>query len=155
MTNSWSLRSAAVTSANALQTHMVLPFVTSLRSRKSSAAGTSFHMVLVDPASLCGLRPYMFSADALPSAYHGCAAGHRWPTWPGALSASRPSSIVGPPASGTGLAVSVRCPLAVEPAVDCGNVFEWAGRPPSDTLDRRPPMVVSAGGGSRAQIVIL
>jgi len=88
VTNSWSLRSAAVTSVNTLQTHMVLPFVTSLRSRKTRAAGTSFHMVLVDTASLCGLKRSMTVDQALPSAYHGCAAGHRWPTWPGALSAS-------------------------------------------------------------------
>ena len=60
-----------MTSANALQTHMVLPVVTIWPVRKSGAAGTSFHMVLVDPASLCGLRPYMFSEDALPSAYDG------------------------------------------------------------------------------------
>ena len=60
-----------MTSANALQTHMVLPFVTSLRSRRTGAAGTSFHMVLVDPASLCGFCRSMTVDQALPSAYDG------------------------------------------------------------------------------------
>ena len=64
---------------------MVLPFVTSLRSRKSRAAGTSFHMVKVDPATLSGLNRSMTADQALPSAYdgvvhstqHGSAASRR------------------------------------------------------------------------------
>ena len=104
-----------MTSVNTLQTHMVLPVVTIWPVRQTRPAGTSFHMLLVDPASISGLKRSMTVGRALPSAYDGCAAGPGWPTWPGALSASRPSSIVGPPASGAGLAVSVRCPLAVAP----------------------------------------
>ena len=94
-----------MTSANALQTHMVLPVVTIWPVRKSGAAGTSFHMVLVDPASLCGLRPYMFSADALPSAYdgvvhstqHGSAeSGRRTMPFESALGRPRPAEMPEP-----------------------------------------------------------
>ena len=60
-----------MTSANTLQTHMVLPVVTIWSVRRPTAAGTSLHMVLVDPASLYGLSPYIFSGGALPSAYDG------------------------------------------------------------------------------------
>ena len=105
MTNSWSLRSPAVTSANALQTHMVLPVVTIWPVRRATAAGTSFHMLLVDPASLCGLRPYMFSEDALPSAYdgvvhstqHGSAeSGRRTMPFESALGRPRPAEMPEP-----------------------------------------------------------
>ena len=58
-------------SANTLQTHMVLPFVTIWPVRRARTAGASFHMVTVDPASLYDLRPNIFSEDALPSAYDG------------------------------------------------------------------------------------
>ena len=105
MTNSWSLRSAAVTSANALQTHMVLPVVTIWPVRKSGAAGTSFHMVLVDPASLCGLCRSMTADQALPSAYdgvvhstqHGSAeSGRRTMPFESALDRPRPAEMTEP-----------------------------------------------------------
>ena len=58
-------------SANALQTHMVLPVGPIWPVRRRTAAGTRFHTRLVDTASRYGLRPYIFSADAVPSAYDG------------------------------------------------------------------------------------
>ena len=94
-----------MTSVNTLQTHMVLPVGPIWPVRRGRAAGTSFHMVLVDPASLYDLRPYMFSEDALPSAYdgvvhstqHGSAAsGRRTMPFESALVRPKPAEMPEP-----------------------------------------------------------
>ena len=74
-----------MTSQTTHQTHMVLPVVTIWPVRLTGPAGTSFHMVKVDPASLSGLNRSMTGDQALPSAYdgvvhstqHGSAASRR------------------------------------------------------------------------------